>query len=130
MVPSVEETAAWYEHVLGWVAHYDAFDAQGRCVFGSVSAEAPAADDERDFKGFNLSRTSVEDHERTAQPRTGSSPWIFVDDVDQAYARVLESGVAPDSAPEDQPWGGRSFRLRDVNGLRLTFVEMRGDGEA
>ena len=35
-VPSIEGTAAWYEGVLGWTGHYDAYDERGRCTFGSV----------------------------------------------------------------------------------------------
>jgi len=52
------------------------------------------------------------------------SAWIFVDDVNSVYAKVVRSGVTPDLPPQDQPWGGRVFSMRDVNGLRLAFIEI------
>ena len=35
----------------------------------------------------------------------------------------MAGGGEPDSAPEDQLWGGRTFSLRDLNGFNLTFVQ-------
>jgi len=35
-VPSIEDTVAWYERVLGWRGHSDVFDERGHCTFGSV----------------------------------------------------------------------------------------------
>jgi len=123
-VPSVEETAAWYERVLGWVGHYDTFDAEGRCVFGSVSRESTPASDMGEFKGFNLSRASAGGARADMTSCESISAWIFVDDVDGVYAKVIRSGVTPDLPPQDQPWGGKMFSMRDVNGLRLAFIEM------
>jgi uncharacterized glyoxalase superfamily protein PhnB len=123
-VPSIEETAAWYERVLGWAGNYDAFDDDGHCVFGSVSRGKAAVSGEGGFTGFNLSRASAKDAPVSSRSQLDVSPWVFVDDVDAVYAQVVERGAAPESAPADQPWGGRVFVLRDLNGLRLTFVEM------
>ncbi|MBN2390045.1 MAG: hypothetical protein JXR84_04955 [Anaerolineae bacterium] len=44
----------------------------------------------------------------------------YVDDIDAVYARVTKSGVVPESAPVDQPWG-RIFSMRDCDGFTLTF---------
>ncbi len=124
-VPSVEDTIAWYERVLGWVGHCDAFDHEGRCIFGSVSCGTALVGGEGAFVGFNLSRASVEgDDETTEDGCCGASAWIFVDDVDQVYTRVVDSGVTAEAPPRNQPWGGRVFSLRDRNGFKLTFVEM------
>jgi uncharacterized glyoxalase superfamily protein PhnB len=123
-VPSIEETAAWYERVLGWHGHYDVFDAQGRCLFGSVMAGdiERVMRGEETFKGFNLSRLP-EAPEAYSRGCAHCSALIFVDDVDAAYARVVEGGGRPDSAPENQFWGGRVFSMRDLNGFGLTFVQ-------
>ena len=112
-VPSIEETAAWYERVLGWTGHYDVFDAEGRCQFGSVM---------RGEKGFNLSR-APEEITSYSNDDANFTALIAVDDVDAVYAKVVESGVAPDSAPENQLWGGRTFSMRDFDGFRLTFFQ-------
>src|SRR6187549_1394549 len=45
-----------------------------------------------------------------------SGPWkprsaafyLWVDDVDAAYARALEAGATSESAPEDKPYGHRN----------------------
>ena len=123
-VPSVEETAAWYERVLGWVAQFDAFDAEGQCVFGSVSRRSNDASDQDAFKGFNLSRSSSGAPKMNTNSCRGISIWVFVNSVKEVYERVVDSDARPDSIPKDQPWGGRLFRMRDLNGLKLTFVEM------
>jgi len=124
-VPSVDDTIAWYERVLGWIGHRDAFDEEGRCVFGSVSCDIALRSEEGAFIGFNLSRASAEDDGMARHSCRGASAWIFVDDVDQVYARVTHSDVRAEAAPRNQPWGGRTFSLRDWNGFRLTFVEMK-----
>ncbi len=35
-VPSIEDTTAWYERILGWKGHFDTFNEAGQCLFGSV----------------------------------------------------------------------------------------------
>jgi predicted enzyme related to lactoylglutathione lyase len=114
-VPSIEETAAWYERVLGWNAHYDVFDAQGRCTFGSVmlgDVEAVIRGD-APFTGMNLSRCQ-------GAPGSYREPAHFtalirVDDVDALDARVVQKGVTPPSSPRDEPWGGRTLVVQDLN---------------
>lgn len=116
-VPSIEKTAAWYERVLGWTYHYDVFDTEGRCTFGSVTRG------EEEFRGFNLSRVSGE-MESYNNGAANLTLFIKVDDVDAVYAQVMEGGEMPDSEPEDQIWGGRVFSMRDLNGFRLTFYQL------
>jgi uncharacterized glyoxalase superfamily protein PhnB len=124
-VPSIEGTVAWYECVLGWVGHYDVFDAEGRCLFGSVMCGdlESVMQGKETFRGFNLSRFS----EGTASYSQGCanfSALIFVDDVEAVYARAVENEATVDGAPENQLWGGRTFSMQDLNGFRLTFVQM------
>jgi predicted enzyme related to lactoylglutathione lyase len=123
-VPSIEETAAWYERVLGWTAHYDTFDEQGRCLFGSVmlgDVEAVMRE-EAPFTGMNLSRFQG-DVASYGEPAHFIA-LIRVDDVDALYARVVERGVAPGSPPRSEPWGGRTVMIRDPNGFTLNFYQM------
>jgi uncharacterized glyoxalase superfamily protein PhnB len=56
-----------------------------------------------------------------------SSNWqalIYVDDVELLCQSVIENGWSILSGPEDQPWGGRTFKMVDLNGVRLTFAQM------
>jgi uncharacterized glyoxalase superfamily protein PhnB len=113
-VPSVEETAAWYERVLGWQAHFDTFNTAGQCVFGSVLLK------EGSGVGLNLARSD----EREAMGQCDHcASWIYVADVDAVYRRVVEQGWPVESAPADQFWGERLFRLRDLNGHQLAVVQ-------
>jgi uncharacterized glyoxalase superfamily protein PhnB len=110
-VPSIEDTAAWYQRVLGWRGHFDTFDEQDQCLFGSVALR------DEPFTGFNL---------RRASGPTGCAhftAWVYVEDVDQVYARVNASGWQMISAPQDQFWGERTLQLTDLNGFQLVFAE-------
>lgn len=113
-VPSIEETAAWYERMLGWERHYDIFDDEGHCLFGSVALQTEP------FVGFNLSRAP-----QTVSGEVGAhcASWIYVADVAAIYERVINEGWPVEAALKDQPWGERLFQLRDLNGHQLVIVQ-------
>ena len=100
--------------MLGWKGHYDVFDEEGHCQFGSVM---------QGDVGLNLYR-----HSERVVPYSNACPdfmvFIVVDDVDQVYNGVLENGWTPDSTPKNEIWGGRTFTMRDFNGFRLMFVQI------
>ena len=52
---------------------------------------------------------------------------VYVDDVEGLYNRVIERGWSVASGLEDQPWGGRTFNVVDLNGTRLKFAQMIED---
>lgn len=114
-VPSIEDTAAWYERVLGWKAAYDTFGQDGRCNFGSVLGAEDCY--------FNLVRYVERD---TPYPKDHPDVTfhINVDDVDAAYKKMVSSGWKADHPPENQTWGGRIFTIRDLNGFYLMFLQM------
>jgi PhnB protein len=43
--------------------------------------------------------------------------YLWVPDVDAAYAKALEAGAASQAAPEDKPYGHRSAGVVDRNGI-------------
>jgi predicted enzyme related to lactoylglutathione lyase len=126
-VPSIEETQDWYEHVLGWSGYCDIQDAQGRCGFGCVMrGELESVADGRPLTGFNLGRFQGD----AASYGTGGAHttlFVKVDDVEEAYARVVKSGVEIDAPLEEQPWGGRTFSIFDLNGFHLTLYHMKDE---
>jgi predicted enzyme related to lactoylglutathione lyase len=125
-VPSLEETFAWYERVLGWSGHCDVRDAKGRCGFGSVicgEMQSDPAGNDPPMKGFNLARFGG-DPGTYSREHLDFTPFIKVDDVDAVYAHVEASGTATDGPPQDQPWGGRLFSLVDLNGFHLTGYQL------
>jgi PhnB protein len=43
--------------------------------------------------------------------------YLWVEDVDAAYARALQAGATSESAPEDKPYGHRNAGVLDSNGV-------------
>jgi uncharacterized glyoxalase superfamily protein PhnB len=43
--------------------------------------------------------------------------YLWVDDVDAAYARALRAGATSESEPEDKPYGHRNAGVIDQNGV-------------
>lgn len=43
--------------------------------------------------------------------------YLWVPDVDAAYARALDAGATSQSAPEDKPYGHRNAGVVDKNGV-------------
>ena len=131
-VPSIEEAIAWYERVLGWSGHCDVRDAEGRCGFGSVICGEMLSDpkgDDPPMKGFNLARFGG-DPAAYRHEHHGFTAFIKVDDVSAVYERVAASGTPTDGPLQDQPWGGRTFSLVDLNGFHLTFYQLLRREEA
>ena len=126
-VPSIEETQAWYERVLGWQGYCDVHDAEGRCGFGCVMCgELDSVADGRPLTGFNLSRFQGD----AASYSTGHphcTLFVKVDDVEDVYARVVESSVEIDAPLEAQTWGGKTFSILDLNGFHLTLYQLEDE---
>ncbi len=117
-VPSIVDTAAWYERILGWKGHFDTFNEAGLCLFGSVLLkESPPV-------GFNLSLSGAS---KALEQCNHCSSWIYVEDVDAIYCRVMEQGWPVETAPENQFWGERLFKLRDMNGNQLIIAQQIED---
>jgi catechol 2,3-dioxygenase-like lactoylglutathione lyase family enzyme len=114
-VPSIEKTVVWYESTLGWSGHYDTWDEKGECLFGSVSGH------KEPFVGFNLSRLP-KDQEPIKDPAY-LQIWIYVDGVNAVFEHVRNQGLETITPPENQFWGERIFRMRDVNGFELVFSQ-------
>ncbi|WP_152396012.1 VOC family protein [Paenibacillus guangzhouensis] len=47
---------------------------------------------------------------------------IEVDDVDEAYVRMKESGFQIEYGPADEPWGVRRFYVRDPFGKLINIL--------
>ena len=67
--------------------------------------------------GFHMGIEEVPD----AVGSRGVEIVVAVPDVDEAYRRLTDAGVAFEAAPADQPWGARHAWLRDPSGYRLSI---------
>jgi len=61
-----------------------------------------------------------------AEPASGVSVAVELDDVDAMHDRVAAAGVEVVTALEDRPWGHRNFEIRDPSGLGLVFFTRIG----
>ena len=53
-----------------------------------------------------------------------TSCYIYVNDIDEFYTEMQETGVVhPNASLEDQPWGMREFAIIDLDGNLLRFGE-------
>jgi PhnB protein len=43
--------------------------------------------------------------------------YLWIEDVDRAYARALDAGATSESVPEDKPYGHRNAGVVDRNGI-------------
>ena len=50
-------------------------------------------------------------------PALTAALYVWIPDVDAAYARALEAGATSQSAPEDKPYGHRNAGVTDPNGI-------------
>ena len=122
MVPSIEETGEWYGKVLGWQARRLAFDDQGKCTYATVYLPRPAGAGQQDrLRGFNLGTFGVNPETYGTADRNLVIS-VTVDDVDAVYERVTANGVVAE-APQNQPWGARTFTMTDPNGFVLSFSQ-------
>lgn len=49
--------------------------------------------------------------------------YLYVNDVDRAYAELTARGAEFDGPPEDMPWGYRVAKLRDPEGRRICLAK-------
>lgn len=55
--------------------------------------------------------------------------WLYVDDVDAAYAAWVRAGGRPEQPPADMPWGERVAQVRDPAGNLVNLgAEAAGEG--
>jgi predicted enzyme related to lactoylglutathione lyase len=109
-VESVDETMEWYKRTLGWKVGKDAFDKEGNCTFGSVIYGRGQA------INFTCDKNPPESYHMELM--------IDVPNVDALYERILKEGGKPLNRLKNETWGGRTFTIKDINGLTLTFVQL------
>lgn len=76
---------------------------------------------------FEITLVNMRDEEEFAgdslhgEKGKGIYVYIYVDDVDEQYATLIDQGFTPHSVPRDWPWGNREFVLKDPDGYKLVF---------
>ena len=58
-----------------------------------------------------------------APPDLAMHMHLWVDDVDAYHRQLVERGVDVAEAPQNRPWGLRTFHVKDPNGYEWEFTQ-------
>jgi predicted enzyme related to lactoylglutathione lyase len=94
---------AFYEQVFAASVHYR-FEDDGREVYVALAVGNGTI-------GIGF--------EPDVTPGDTVAVWLYVDDVDDSYARAIEAGAPSVAEPADMPWGERVAQIRDADGTLL-----------
>jgi len=64
---------------------------------------------------------------RSAGAVAPQSFYLYVDDVDEVYARAVAAGAKSLSEPQDQFWGDRFAQIEDIDGYRWALARRLQD---
>jgi uncharacterized glyoxalase superfamily protein PhnB len=109
----LEASVAWYRDVVGFTveeAHEWEGEVRGYTLVAGAQRILISQDD--GAKGQRVKGQGMRMYLETAQ------------DVDQLAARITARGGTLESEPADQPWGARTFDLKDPDGFLFT-ISMR-----
>jgi predicted enzyme related to lactoylglutathione lyase len=108
LAADLPRAVAFYEAALGMTVDYRFADEAGADAYVSLRAGEACLGIGRE----PAASTAV--GERVAL-------WFYVDDVDAAFARMLDAGAARVAAPADMPWGERVAQVRDPEGTLVNL---------
>ncbi len=76
-----------------------------------------------------LDHDDSQEHDHAFDPASwqrtdvGAAMYLYVDDVDGAFANIREAGFEPAEAPADKPFGVREFLLQDPDGYWYVIAQ-------
>jgi catechol 2,3-dioxygenase-like lactoylglutathione lyase family enzyme len=120
-----DRTTAFYRDVLGLPVSYSWDRPGGRGVYFQCGDGFIEVLDERSAEHVAM----LEHDELVPLSPKLMRIGVQVEDVDSLHARLREVGQDP-TPPVDVPWGHRSFRVADPDGVVLTFYAERTGGTA
>ena len=108
-----ERSTAFYSEVLGFPVdeHWDDPDGRGTLFRAATAAVIEIVEDSP---------------HHPAEPASGVTVAVELDDVDAMHDRVVAAGVEVVTTLGDRPWGHRNFEIRDPSGLGLVFFTRIG----
>ena len=110
------ETRAFYVDKLGWTPTYDM-----PCYLQVRSADVDGPE-----LAF-MSNTGGPTEGAPAFPGQGVCVSVPVADADAHHVALRARGVEPEAAPTLEPWGWRSFKVRDPAGVILDFFHVAAE---
>lgn len=111
-VAGADRAIAWYSDVFGAVEEGDRYvDADGKIGHAELRVGAMQLFIADEYPEYDVAGPDP-------NGPVAMGLLMYVDDVDDVYARALAAGARGDRAPEDQPYGDRSATIRDPFGHR------------
>lgn len=114
---NMDQTAKWFEDVLGWYTGIDQRDENGAGTYGCLMA-LPAELHSMTltpFNGFHMFR---------GEPTTQVVAFMRVDNIENLHAFVTKNAWAHISAITPQHWGGRECDVTTIDGSILRFFQL------
>ena len=108
-----ERSTAFYSEVLGFPVdeHWDDPDGRGTLFRAATGGVIEIVEDSP---------------HHPAEPASGVTVAVELDDVDAMHDRVVAAGVEVVTTLGDRAWGHRNFEIRDPSGLGLVFFTRIG----
>lgn len=102
--------------------------------YKKLGFEVLQSDDEHSLvslNGFDIDLVNMRDEEKFARDSMSSDKgkgvyvYINVNNVDEKYKALPKTGLIPYTTPKDWPWGNREFILKDPDGYKLCFWQLK-----
>lgn len=110
-VSSIEQSVDFYQEKLGFVLGFAITGDGGRMLHASI------------VHGAVTLMLAYADPAVERRLGGGAELYVYVDDVDGYYERVLTAGTVLSRDIEDQFWGDRTFTVTDPDGYVITFAQ-------
>lgn len=110
-VNDIQKSIVWYRDIAAFVID-ETWEQDGKLLGATLKAGSVQLWLAQDDGGRGVARPKGEGFSLT---------FTTVMDVDKLASDMQSRGAVLDSAPADMPWGARSFRVRDPDGVKLSF---------
>ncbi len=112
----MDQTAAWFETVMGWYSNIVEHDSAGKGSYGVVFSVPPEIEVTHltPFTGLHLFQ---------GKPQQGLVSFLQVQGIDQLYDYVKGNGWTQITPVEMQPWGAKTCEITTVDGCVLRVFE-------
>ena len=113
---NMDETAKWFEEILGWYSNIVERDEQGNGCYGAVFEMIPEVEMTHlaPFTGY---------HMFYGEPKTEVISFMQVQGVEKLYEYIASKGWDKISKIELQPWGGKICELTTIDGYIIKIFE-------
>lgn len=113
---NMDNTAKWFEDILGWYSNIVERDGQGNGCYGAVFEILPEVEITHlaPFTGF---------HMFYGEPQKGVISFMQVQGIEKMYEYIISKGWDKITEIVLQPWGGKTCELTTIDGYIIRIFE-------